>query len=1161
MVQELDIPGYKITGEISRSSGKVWAKAISTDEATPVLLKIVEYADGASIETARMRREVSIMEQYSADAILKPYKLLNLKNAIVLVMEDFGASTLHDLAPRFPLPTNVFLQVSLTLTTAVAELHMRGITHSLLHPGIILFSPDGNHIKITDLESASLLTDEFTGFINLHNYDRSLLYMAPEQSGRMNRSVDFRSNLYSLGVIFYEMLTGKPVFESDDIVEIVHAHIAKPPVPPSHFNPAILPVLEQIVLKLLNKNAEERYQTTAGLLADLNHCTAQLDRTGTISDFTIAQEDFAQKLCFPQRLYGRDTEITKLLEGFELVSTGQFAITLVAGYSGIGKSALVYEVHKPILKHRGYFVSGKYDQLKKNIPYSALLQSLKQLTMQVLSEPEANVEKWKKLLTEKLAGNGKLLIEVIPELELLIGKQPDLSDLPVAESQNRFRDTLATFVTAFASVEHPLTLFIDDLQWADSSTIQFMNRLAEDANNGYLYFIGAYRDNEVDGSHPLTIALHELAEKKIAVEQIILKPLSFEHLHQFIADTLKSSLAETKELAKLIEQKTGANPFFTRTFISNLVDENLISYDTKSNRWTWSIQQVQQAQMTDNVVEMMSRRIQKINHESQQLLKIASCLGSSFDLKSLAIITHKTQQQTAKVLWQSLTSGFLFPLDSNYKTAETMDEVIDTHRVKYRFAHDRVQQAAYSLLSEDERLQTHLQIARTQVQVLSAIEMDELVYDVANHYNQALPIITDKAELQKVKEINLRGAKKACEAVAYPVALQLLKYAVHLFDLDCWQQHYAETADAYLALSECYYMTANYAEAEKLYALIEQKVNNKKHFARLYDIMLRQYSQQGRNKETLEFGAKILKQYGVNFIAEPSLVQVFPQLIKSKMMLAGKDISELANAPAMTDTDKLDALRILLNISATAYVYNPNTMLLLVNKMTQISLQYGNAPESAFAYGLFGFIEGAALSNFKNSQLFSELSQTLNNKVQDPIIIGKVKYLKCFANQHWYEPIQNSFPLLRESYHILHNSGSYVFASYALMTLSCKELYIGLPIPRVYKTAIEYSDFANRVNENYTENLLTVLSRFMSGLSGIYDAGYRATDLEDFNEERFTKELQDNRLTMALAWHYVYTEALHYLFDRQAEAGQYLIKAAIVDEGAPIRFCGCNSVS
>ncbi len=1150
MQPTLSLPGYQILHALYQSAERLLVKATDEERGQTVLLKILRPRRNPHVEFARLKREANLVEQFKLNSVPKPLATFESNGMPVLVMEDFGSCTLQEFAANFPLPLADFLNVARFVTAAVSQLHQNGITHTRFHPGNILFDPENQEVKILDLETASLLSDEAAGFINLYDVEKEIAYMAPEQSGRMNRRVDLRSNLYSLGCIFYEMLTGKPVFSADNIVELVYAHIAKSPTPPSRRNPGLPLVLDDIILKLLNKNAEERYQGAKGLLHDLEECQKQLAAKGQIKPFAIAQQDVTEKLSFPQKLYGRDREVQLLLDTFDQVSRGTFAMLLVGGYSGIGKTALVHEVHKPIVARNGYFVRGKYDQLKKNIPYSALIDAMRQLIQQILSEPEDVAGRITKRLLEQLDGHGQLMIEVVPELELLIGPQPEVSELPVAEAQNRFRDFLCRFVSSFAAAEHPLTIFIDDLQWADLSTIQFMSRLAQDEHNRYIFFIGAYRNNEVSAVHPLMMAIVELKEQGHPLHLLTISPLQRESVNALLADTLKCNPESTFELADVVSKQTGANPFFIRVFINRLVEDGLIWLDQHSFNWQWNTQKILQAGITENVVELLMQRLERLPEVSQDLLKVAACIGNRFDLVTLKEVTGILPHKIAYRLWEPLSQRFIVPLDESYKTAETLENPEEFINVGYQFAHDRVQQATYNLLSESERLQMHQLIAQKLHNALDEKELEERIFSIVNHYNTALSLVTQTKERKLICALNLRAAEKAKEAASFSVALSFFRTAIELFEKDAWEKQHHKTAKAYLDLAECEYICGEYESSDQLYSLILAKTNVPEYIAQVYDIRLRQYAQQGRNKETLQLGADILKRYGVSFIAEPSLVQVFPQLLAAKMMLRGKDVSGFAELPAVSIKEKAFAIQTLMNISATAYVYNSNTMLLLVIRMLQLSVKYGNSAESAFGYGLFGFVEGAALGNVEQCRKFAELSLKVSEKFDDPIIRAKVKFLKAFSTQHWFEPIPEAIPLLKDAFKMLDHSGSYTFASYSLQTITAKRLYLGEGLGKIYEEMVEYSLYTDRVKEFYSQNLLLILRRYVSGLTGIYYEHYKEADAV-LEEESYIQSLRERRLLMAVAWHYVYNQMLYYQLGDLEKAEAYAAEAVIVDEVAP----------
>ena len=1150
MQATISLPGYQILKALYQSAERLLVKATDEARGHTVLLKILRPGRNPHVEYARLKREANLIEHFKLSSVPKPLGTFESNGMPVLIMEDFGTCTLQELSSSYPLPLPIFLSVASHVARAVSQLHQNGITHTRLHPGNILYAAENQEVKILDLEMASLLSDESAGFINLYDVEKEIAYLAPEQSGRMNRRVDLRSNLYSLGCIFYEMLTGKPVFSADNIVELVYAHMAKAPTPPSKRNPGLPPVLDEIILKLLNKNAEERYQGVKGLLNDLEECQKQLEAKGKIKSFAVAQQDVTEKLDFPQKLYGRDREVKLLLDTFEEVSNGAFAMLLVGGYSGIGKTALVHEVHKPIVARNGYFISGKYDQLKKNIPYSALIDALRQLIQQILSEPEQVAEKFTKRLLGNLDGHGRLMIEVVPELELLIGAQPPMSELPVAEAQNRFRDFLCRFVSSFADAGHPLTIFIDDLQWADLSTIQFISRLAQDEHNKFIYFIGAYRNNEVSAVHPLMMSIVEIKEQGLPLHLLTIPPLPIENVNQLLADTLRCSPEMTQPLAELVGKQTGSNPFFIKLFINRLVEDGLIWLDQRSFAWKWNTQKILQAGITENVVELLMQRLERLPEVSQDLLKIAACLGNRFDLGTLKEVTGLLPHKIAYRLWEPLSQRFIVPLDESYKTAETLENPDEYLNVTYQFAHDRIQQAAYNLLSEDERLQMHQLIAKKLHSLLSEKEAEERVFDIVNHYNTALPLVTAAKEKRLICTLNLQAAVRAKEAASYSAALNFFRTATDLFEKDAWKERHHETAKAYLDLGECEYICGEYEAADQLYTLILENTDVPEYIAQVYDIRLRQYAQQGRNKETLQLGADILKKYGVNFIAEPSLVQVFPQLISAKMMLRGKNIEKLADLPPITAQEKAFAIQTLMNISATAYVYNSNTMLLLVIRMLQLSVKYGNTVESAFGYGLFGFVEGAALGNAEQCRKFAELSLKVSEKFDDPIIRAKVKFLKAFSTQHWFEPIQEAIPMLKDAFKMLDHSGSYTFASYSLQTIIAKQLFLGEALGKNYEEMVEYSLYTDRVKEFYTQNLLLILRRYVSGLTGIYYEHYKEADAV-LEEDSYLEMLRERRLLMAVAWHYVYNQMLHYQLGDLDKAEAYAREAVIVDEVAP----------
>ncbi|HEY9873053.1 MAG TPA: serine/threonine-protein kinase PknK, partial [Candidatus Obscuribacterales bacterium] len=658
----ISITGYKILKKLYYGLQTVVYRAQREQDHQPVILKILKSEYPTIEEITQLRHEYEISRNLNLPGTVRPYGLENYQNGLALIMEDLGGEDLKKFIDENNLEIKDFLKVAIQLAEIIASLHKKQIIHKDIKPQNIIINPATRQVKLTDFSIASRLTRENATLSNPTLLEGTLAYMSPEQTGRMNRSIDYRTDLYSLGVTFYEILTGSLPFQSIDPLELVHCHIAKQPKPPSLVNPEIPQAVSDIVMKLLSKTAEERYQSALGLKADLEACLTQLDATGKISNFTPGQQDFFGQLLIPQKLYGREKEVDTLMDAFKRTCSGNTEMMLVSGYSGIGKSSLVNEVHKPIVRQRGYFISGKFDQFKRNIPYISVIQAFQELMRQLLTESAEKLAVWKKKILDALGANGKIITDVIPEVELIIGQQPDVPQLGATETQNRFNRVFKQFFNVFTKKEHPFVLFLDDLQWADSASLKLIQLLVTDVDIQYLLMIGAYRDNEVDGTHPLMLTLEEIKKNKAIINNIILQPLDISHVNQLVADSLHDATQSSKPLAELVFHKTQGNPFFITQLLQALYQEKLLAYEVttlelggRQGQWRWNIEQIQAIGITDyNVVELIARNIQKLLPETQKVLKLAACIGNRFNLDVLAIVNEKSQSETANNLWNAL---------------------------------------------------------------------------------------------------------------------------------------------------------------------------------------------------------------------------------------------------------------------------------------------------------------------------------------------------------------------------------------------------------------------------------------------------------------------------------------------------------------------------
>jgi serine/threonine protein kinase len=671
----LGIPGYQIFSQIYESANSFVYRGIRDRdslrdgyaERLPIILKLLKEELPTPAQLLRYQQEYQISQTLNFSGFVKAYSLEKYHNSLAIVFEDDGAESLSLWRQQHQITLAKFLPIAIKTVEILGQIHSANIIHKDINPSNIIINPKTGEVKIIDFGISTVLSLENPTLKSPNVLEGTLAYIAPEQTGRMNRAIDYRADFYSLGASFYELLTNQLPFEGNDAIELVHCHIAKQPIPPQELNPEIPKPVSDIVMKLLAKTAEERYQSAWGIQADLELCLTQLQTQGKIEDFTIGQHDISDKFQIAQKLYGRETEIESLLAAFERVagslqeeaesvtsetqpspnSRPHSEMMLVFGYSGIGKSALVQEIYKPITRKKGYFIAGKFDQFQRNIPYSAVIKAFQELVRELLAETEAKLQQWREKILTAVGVNGQVVIDVIPELELIVGKQPELSELPPAESQNRFNLVLHNFIRVFCKPEHPLVMFLDDLQWADSASLQMLQLIITDPDMQYLFLIGAYRDNEVSAAHPLMLTINEIQKTGCVINSISLLPLKLNDVNHLIADTLKCDLEKALPLAELVLQKTQGNPFFINEFLKSLYAEKLLKFGATSPKlggakggWQWDLEQIQAKGITDNVVELMAGKIQKLSPATQQLLKLAACIGNQFDVKTLAIVSE-----------------------------------------------------------------------------------------------------------------------------------------------------------------------------------------------------------------------------------------------------------------------------------------------------------------------------------------------------------------------------------------------------------------------------------------------------------------------------------------------------------------------------------------
>jgi serine/threonine protein kinase len=877
------LPGIFIQNKIYESSNSLVYRGIR-DDGVGIIVKMLKLDYPSPQELTRYRQEYKIIRSLNLEGVIKAYSQQDYQRTLVIILEDFGGESLkqwmHKRPDIFcPMPLSTFLAVAIAVCDILGRIHAANVIHKDINPGNIVFNLDTGIVKIIDFGIATQFNRTNPTFKSPHVLEGTLAYLSPEQTGRMNRLLDYRTDFYSLGVTFYELLTGHLPFPTADILELVHCHIAKYPPLPHELNETIPKPVSEIILKLMAKNAEDRYQSARGIKADLESCANQLIETGQIDCIQLGFQDVADQFQIPQKLYGREAEIEALLAAFdrvagtanvgeacrekESIGNSQFQVEmmLVSGYAGIGKSALVQEIYKPITQKRGYFISGKFDQFGRNIPYSAIAHALQKLVHQLLGEPDEQLLQWRSHLLRALGSNGQIIIDVIPEVELIIGKQPPIPEVGATEAQNRLNLIFQKFVRVFCSKEHPLVIFLDDLQWMDLATLKLIELMLLDEQTQFLFLIGAYRDNEVNPTHPLILTLERLRKQGAVLQEIILAPLTLESLNQLIAETLHQNPDTVRSLAELVLRKTEGNPFFVSEFLRMLYSENLFIFDFEHSNWQWNITQIQSEDITDNVVELMLHKLKKLPKLTQQILRLAACVGAEFNLDTLSIVCNKTPNALFLDLLAAIQDGFIQPISQ-------LGE--DLLIKEYKFLHDRVQQAAYALIDEAQKQIVHLQIGRNLLEKTLSDRLPDRLFEIVDHLNQGIELVTDQAERNEIAKLNLLAGQKAKAAIAHTVAKKYLATSRKWLATSSWQTNYDLTLDLYVETTEIAYLCGEFADVEQWARVVLQEAKTVLDSVKVYEVKIQTNMAQGEQLKAINTALQLLQQYGISFPEKPT---------------------------------------------------------------------------------------------------------------------------------------------------------------------------------------------------------------------------------------------------------------------------------------------------
>ncbi|WP_437274930.1 AAA family ATPase [Sorangium sp. So ce375] len=1131
----IDLSGHTLFERVYEGSESVLYRGRRDEDGAPVAVKVPRSEFPTARDLARLRREFAILRDAGEVAgVVKAHAIEKCGRGLALIMEDLGPSSLHAVLKARRLDVGTALRTAIALAGTLDTLHGLRIIHKDIKPHNILIDEETHSPRLVDFGIAARLSRETPETVPPDALEGTLSYIAPEQTGRMNRSVDLRADLYSFGVTLYEMLTGALPFQEGDPTALIHSHMARMPTPPHERAPGVPRALSEVIVKLLAKMPEDRYQSARGVKLDLEECLRRWEATGHADPFPLGQHDRPLDLRVPQRLYGRDHEVNALLSAFQRARRGAAGLVLISGYSGVGKTTLVNEIHKPIARHGGYFAKGKFDPINRDVALASVAQAFRELIRQVLTESAAAVEEWRRKLLAAVGANGQLLMELIPELELILGPQPDVPELGPTEARNRFDLLVQRFVRVFAGPTHPLTLFLDDLQWADPASLRILERLLTDVEGNHLLIVGAYRDNEVDAAHPLHATLGELRKAGVAIAELTLKPLDMPTVTQIVADTLSARPHAVAPLAALVFEKTEGNPFFLGQLLGVLHHAGALWFDAPSEAWAWDVARVREAVAADNVVDLMLDRMHRLPPATQRALKLAACLGHTFDLTTLAAVHEKSPAATAADLWDALRGGLIVPRDSDYRffdeSADTEPSAPHEIKVSYRFLHDRVRHAAYSLVEPSHREALHLAIGRLLWARAGETPPDEDLIEIVRHLNLGARGIADEAGRLALARLNQRAGRAAKVRTAYQAAADHFSAGLELLGDARWARH----EELCFALSrenaECVYLGGAPERAEALFTSLMPRARSNVERAQIYSLRVLLHVTLGNFADAVRLGGEGVSTLGFTLPSDGAELQarIEAELAALDANLAGRRIEDLIDAPAMDNPEQRALVQLISDMMGPLFCLRPELYPLIVLKQVNISLRYGHSDVSALAYTSYGFLLAVLQGRPADGHAFGRLAITLSDKFSNAALAARVNYV--FATySHLFHDVRDGISRFLSARQGLLESGDFAHLSNAWTCVVSNMFTAGHPLEELREEVERGLVVFRRTGDVVGTTVLTLMRQAIASLLGRTRAPDSLSD-DQFDEDEFVARLKEKDLIAGLFFYALLKLQLPYLY-------------------------------
>lgn len=1139
---------YRLLDTIAHNQSTIIHRAIRDSDGEAVMLKIpVDISDLNNIHNT-FKNEYETIKKIEHPGVIKAASLESASDRPILVLEESRGLPLSQYQGK-QIDYPDFFEITAQLAEILGNIHAKGITHKDIKPSNILREPNGR-IKLIDFGLSTTLTKEKTDYMNINILEGTLRYISPEQTGRMNRSLDYRSDLYSLGVLLYELIVGAPPFSAKTPLEQVHAHIAITPDPPAKLRPETPKPISDIIMKLLSKMAEQRYQNAFTLKDDIEKCRRQWESHKKIEEFPIAENDAPMLFQVSQKLYAREKEIEILLRLFDLAANGPAELLLISGDAGLGKTALVSEIHQPVMKNRGYFISGKYDQFEQNIPYSSIIQAFRNLVSQILTESDESVQKWRDRINAALGENGKVITDVIPEVEYLIGPQSPIPELTHSAAQRRFQTLFSRFIGSLTQKENPLVIFLDDLQWADLPSMRLIRSILEEQTQKHLMIIGAYRDREIEKTHILHDIIDELERSEGRIHRLQLTPLDLESARQMAADSFGVNLQNAnsemgadkiEELAALVIRKTAGNPFFSREFLKTLYEKEIIYYNAATRNWDFKLKAIERANITNNVVELLVETLEKLPVETQTILQYGACIGNEFRLSTLAKICNQPRSYCAEKIWSAIEMGLINTYGQTARNIKKADET----KLRYSFSHDRVQQAAYSMISYEYKKEIHLEIGRILAGSLTKSSPQKNKFEATNHYTIGAELINDPKEKLEFIELCVEASRQARAQSAYEPSYRYARNAGGMLPEEAWREQHQICIKAHLELLISTYLIGRYAEIEAAAHKLLKHAKSQIDIIQVYEILIQTHMGRHDFKKAYMTAVEGLNKFGVSIPAKANNLKVMAQIIGLKAYMAFKGVSDnkkgiekLENLPELTDPLRLRIMQLMMHAWSASYIYSQLTIPILGSKLVKMSIQYGNASYSSYGYSVYGMLMCSGFKKYDFGRELAHLSERLVDRFSAHELIAKTTLLNTAMILNWTQPLKELLPKLKEGYRTGLRVGDFEYTGYCTNVYSEYTILSGFNLEKVEAELKR----AATVLESVKQNLLLNLNKIKSYLVFALRNHPEKRGNFQYDIEAIEKGLLEKKDNMSLGQLYIYNMIIGVVYQDIEPAYENMLK-------------------